>query len=179
MWIKVYDYKFIPPPILSTEEYSSYKLLLKFDPKKSLCPPNDLLDHFGFKKVLKIALGSLVLILLSSFIFDGGPNKPMTIITGIFSVVFFLLASFFVIGFLANYSTIENYQEYLKIRRKHFEKIRTSVLKTNSYDEFCLEMIKIHDARWIIDNLSNRLSPQYLESLKEKSMYGNFLNKLI
>jgi hypothetical protein len=163
MKVPVYDYEFIPPPILSEEEFNAYQLILRYEPKKSLAP-NDFFKKFPIHTPFFVALGSFLLAgLLEPLLEDTVLYFIVAIFGAAFGISFFILI-FMLIFYLLS---MPNYLEFMKVRKKYYEKIRISVIESSTYDEFCQKMMKMHDSGWILKNLSHWLTPNQIKYYQE------------
>lgn len=120
----VTKYNFNKPPILSLEEYNSYKQILNIEPTYSFSPKSEFWKEFStIKWLLIVFVSSLLIALITDIEFFG--------IIGIlcFSFVLLIIVS-------GEGSSMLSYNKYENKKNEYFEKLKKAIINSNNYEEF-------------------------------------------
>lgn len=120
--VVVTNYGFNKPPMLSEEEYRSFKQIFQVEPTYSMAPKTSFWDEFAFLKWFLLAIiGGLLLAL----IYD-----PLAFIPAIAAT--FLLLTMVTGGA----QSMWNYQRFLNVKNRYYEELKSAIINSNNYDEF-------------------------------------------
>lgn len=133
-YIQYSTFSFSKPSILSEEQYLGLKQKLNQDITYSFLDKDETFtNQFSdlFKKIILGGVGGAILICIGAAYFDGTFLLPIFMIGGL--IGFF---GYFIGGLFALFLSGPSYARYLVKKRNYFEKLKSSIIKSQNYSEF-------------------------------------------
>jgi hypothetical protein len=133
--IEVTHYYFNPPSTITEEVYNTVKYKLQNDSNFSLFDKSEnITNEFNLKFFLYILIGSLVCTGIAGLI--DGSDGFAGFITGVFGIPGVLGLLFLIISPIFLFQSMFNFSRYIKRKRNYFQRLESTIRKSNNYHEF-------------------------------------------
>jgi hypothetical protein len=127
--VVITNYGFKKPPLITEEDFISYKQIFQVDDKYSLTPKRSFWDEFG---LVKWGLVALVVGTLLALIWD-----PLAFIP---AIAFILL---FISMLTGTAQSMYNYHGFLNEKNSYYERLKQAIVSSKNYNEFKIKAIAL------------------------------------